>query len=198
VPRNGSETRERILAAAEALVIENGFTATSLDQVIGASHTSKGAFFHHFDGKQALADALVERYVAADLADLDDALSVARRSRTPAAQVTAFLRWFENQGDALIAEHSSCLYTSVLVEQQLIDAGSGEPIARAVEEWRRRFGELLRAARPRAAQEEIDDLADHLFATFEGAFMLVRSTGDPGHMRRQLRTYRRLVQRWMG
>jgi TetR/AcrR family transcriptional repressor of nem operon len=197
VPRNGSETRERILAAAQALVIENGFAATSLDQVIAASESSKGAFFHHFDGKQALADALVDRYVEGDLGDLDEAIGVANRSRTPAGRVSAFLRWFENQGDQLIAAHSSCLYTSVLVERQLIDAGSGEPIARAVEEWRRRYGELLHAARPPAPQREIDDLADHLFATFEGAFMLVRSTGDAGHMRRQLRTYRRLVELWM-
>jgi TetR/AcrR family transcriptional repressor of nem operon len=198
VPRNGSQTRERILASAETLVIENGFAATSLDQVIAASHSSKGAFFHHFDGKQALADALVERYVAGDLAHLERALAAADRRRTPAGRVTAFLRYFEDDADSLMAEQSSCLYASVLVERQLLDSGTGRPIRSAVEEWRRRYGELLREARPRAAQDEIDDLADHLFATFEGAFLLARSTGDPGHMRRQLRTYRRLVRRWMG
>jgi TetR/AcrR family transcriptional repressor of nem operon len=198
VPRNGSPTRERILASAEALVIENGFAATSLDQVIAASRSSKGAFFHHFDGKQALADALVERYVAGDLAHLERALAAAARSRTPAGRVNAFLRYFEDDADALMAEQSSCLYASVLVERQLLDSGTGRPIRSAVGEWRQRYGELLRDARPRAAQDEIDDLADHLFATFEGAFLLARTTGDPSHMRRQLRTYRRLVRRWMG
>lgn len=186
------------MATAEALVIENGFAATSLDQVITASHSSKGAFFHHFDGKQSLADALVERYAAGDLAHLERALAAAGRSRTPAGRVTAFLRYFEYGADSLMAEQSSCLYASVLVERQLLESGTGRPIRSAIEEWRHRYGELLREARPRVAQEEIDDLADHLFATFEGAFLLARSTGDPGHMRRQLRTYRRLVQRWMG
>ena len=48
---------ERILDVAQHLVIENGFAATSVDQVIKAAGTSKGAFFHHFDSKLDLARA---------------------------------------------------------------------------------------------------------------------------------------------
>ena len=55
MPRDGSATRQRILDAAERLVIENGYSSTSVDQVIAASETSKGAFFHHSDSKLALA-----------------------------------------------------------------------------------------------------------------------------------------------
>jgi TetR/AcrR family transcriptional repressor of nem operon len=36
-------------------------------------------------------------------------------------------------------------------------------------------------------------LADHVFATFEGAFILARSTNDPGHMRAQLAVLRQLL-----
>ena len=36
MPRDGSPNRQRILDAAERLVIENGFNATTLDQVIAA------------------------------------------------------------------------------------------------------------------------------------------------------------------
>ena len=41
---------------------------------------------------------------------------------------------------------------------------------------------------------DVDALADNLFVTFEGAFLLCRSTGDPEHMRRQLATHRTLVE----
>jgi len=41
---------------------------------------------------------------------------------------------------------------------------------------------------------DLAELADHVFVTFEGAFMLCRATGDPGHMRAQLRTLRQLVE----
>ncbi|MEJ7721594.1 MAG: TetR/AcrR family transcriptional regulator [Ilumatobacteraceae bacterium] len=57
MPRDGTATRERILDAAERLVIENGFSATSVDSVIDESSSSKGAFFHHFATKEKLARA---------------------------------------------------------------------------------------------------------------------------------------------
>jgi TetR/AcrR family transcriptional repressor of nem operon len=72
VAKDGTATKERILAAAQRLVIDHGFAATSLDQVIAASGTSKGAFFHHFTSKLDLARSLVDRYAAADLAHLDE------------------------------------------------------------------------------------------------------------------------------
>ncbi len=85
MPRDGTATRERILDAAEHLVIENGYAATSVDQVIAASGTSKGAFFHHFDSKRDLARALVERYVEADLAHLTPRPRSDRRDQRPAS-----------------------------------------------------------------------------------------------------------------
>ena len=54
---------------------EQGYRATSLDQVIAESSSSKGAFFHHFSSKSDLALQLTERYVASDLANLDAGLT---------------------------------------------------------------------------------------------------------------------------
>ena len=81
MPRDGTATRDRILEAGQRLVIENGFAATTVDAVHRRSETSKGAFFHHFASKRSLADALVERYVAGDLAMLEEGLAASRASR---------------------------------------------------------------------------------------------------------------------
>ncbi|HET9422246.1 MAG TPA: helix-turn-helix domain-containing protein, partial [Nocardioides sp.] len=98
MPKDGRATRERILDAAENLVIENGYAATSLDQVIAASQSSKGAFFHHFASKRALADALVDRYVVADIAMLEAGLAEAvTTSDDPAERAIAFVRFFEDK-----------------------------------------------------------------------------------------------------
>jgi TetR/AcrR family transcriptional repressor of nem operon len=40
---------------------------------------------------------------------------------------------------------------------------------------------------------DVQALSDHIFVTFEGAFLLCRSTGTPGHMRRQLGVLRNLL-----
>ena len=59
-----------------------GYTATSLDQVIAESSSSKGAFFHRFSSKSDLALQLIERYVASDLAHPTPAWRPPRTSRT--------------------------------------------------------------------------------------------------------------------
>ena len=198
VPRNGAATRERILATAERLVIENGFSATPVEKVIAESGSSKGAFFHHFDSKLALAQALVERYVAADLGQLHRALEAAcAATDDPVDRLLGFLRIFEDEADALMAEQSSCLYLAVLTERQLADEGTAEPITAAVIAWRDAVATLITEAYARldpAPAIDPDALADHLFVTFEGAFLLCRSTGEPEHMRRQLRVLRQLVE----
>jgi TetR/AcrR family transcriptional repressor of nem operon len=194
VPRDGRATRERILDAAENLVIENGYAATSLDQVIAASQSSKGAFFHHFASKRALADALVDRYVTADIAMLEAGLAEAiATSDDPAERAIAFVRFFEDRSDQIVQEPTGCLYASILAERQLLETGASDPITKAVVVWRERYAELLRDALPARTKVDVDAWSDHVFVTFEGAYLLARTTGDNDHMRRQLRTLRELL-----
>jgi TetR/AcrR family transcriptional repressor of nem operon len=192
MPRDGTATRDRILAAAQKLVIDNGYSATSVEQVIADSGSSKGAFFHHFESKRALADALVDRYVESDLAHLQAGLDAAREaSDDPAERAIAFLAYFEGMADELMLEQSGCLYSSVLTELQLVTTGASDPIGKAAVAWREGYAALLREAMPGGA--DVDALSDHVFVTFEGAFLLARALGDPSQMRRQLRTLRELV-----
>ena len=55
-------TRERLLATAEALILEKGFSGTTIHDIVQASELSKGAFFFHFKHKADLARAVVERF----------------------------------------------------------------------------------------------------------------------------------------
>lgn len=195
MPRDGRPTRDRILTAAEQLVIENGYAATSVDQVIASSGTSKGSFFHHFESKRALADALVDRYVAADIENLEAGLAAAREgSDDPAERVVAFVRHFEDRGDEIMQAQSGCLYTSILTERELVATGASDPITKAVLAWREGITDLLREALPEPRGLDLEAVADHVFVTFEGAFMLARTTGDPGRMRAQLRVLRELLE----
>ena len=109
----------------------------------------------------------------------------------PVARVDAFLRFFEDAADEIMSAQSSCLYVSILTERQLVHDGTSEPIVKAVLVWREGIAGLLRdAVAGRRTDVDADALADHVFVTFEGAFLLARSTGRPGHMRAQLRTLR--------
>jgi TetR/AcrR family transcriptional repressor of nem operon len=196
MPKDGAVNRERILDAAEDLVIENGFAATSVDQVLKAAGTSKGAFFHHFGSKLDLARALTERYVAADLGQLQAGLDATAGITDPAERVVAFVRFYEDSAEELMSAQSSCLYIAMLTEQQLVSHGTADLITSAVEAWRKEIASLLASAAVARDADlgDLDALADHVFVTFEGAFLLCRSTGSPEHMRRQLGVLRQLLE----
>lgn len=195
--RSGAETRERILDAAERLVLDQGLAATSVDDILTESRTSKGSFFHHFPSKNHLARALVERYADNDVALLDELMAEAEAaSDDPALQVIAFLRLFEEAADDTVSEQPSCLYVSYIFDRQLFVDGTNDAIARAFVAWRRRLAEKLGAAaevHPPRIAVDLDALADHLSATYEGAFMMARALGDPGVMHRQIELVRHQV-----
>lgn len=193
--RDGARTRERILESAERLVLERGLAATSVDDVLAAAETSKGAFFHHFPSKAHLARTLVERYAAADVAYLEEAMTSAEAlTDDPAQQLVAFLRRFEADADGIVAESPSCLYVSYLFDRQLFDDGTNDIIAAAMRAWRDRILQKLEAAArlhpPRAALD-LRALADQVVTIFEGAFLLTRAMTEPHLMRDQLELARR-------
>ncbi|MDH4346780.1 MAG: TetR/AcrR family transcriptional regulator [Thermoleophilia bacterium] len=193
--RDGAKTRERILDEAQQLILEQGLAATSIDEVLAAAGTSKGAFFHHFPSKNHLARAIVERYAEGDVAFLEEFMTRAEEeSDDPAEQLIAFFRFFEEAADELVTQQPSCLYVSYIYDRQLFDDGTNDVIVETLLEYRRRLAEKIEAAvtlHPPAFPVEPAALADHATVTFEGAFVLARALGDATVMRRQLELVRR-------
>ena len=198
MPRNGAPTRERILDAAAKLVAERGFAATTVDAVLESAETTKGAFFHHFESKAALGHALVEQYAASDVEMLEEFMGRAEATTDdPAEQLVAFLRLFEDAADEIAHEYSGCLYVSFVQQSQLVDETTLEMIVAAVLAWRERLVAKLEAAaalHPPSVDVDLRSLADLGFTTVEGAFILVRTMGDPSLMRGQLAHLRRYVE----
>jgi len=56
-----SDTKQKILDAAERLIAEQGYAATSLRQIIGAAGVNLASVHYHFGSKEELLDALVMR-----------------------------------------------------------------------------------------------------------------------------------------
>ena len=73
-----SETRTRILDIAQDAVLSKGFGATSIDEIVAAAGITKGGFFYHFPDKNALAKALIERYIEVEDNLFDDLEAQAR------------------------------------------------------------------------------------------------------------------------
>ncbi len=56
-------TYEALLHAAERLFAAHGYNAVSVEDICRAAGVSKGAFYHHFESKQAVFLALLQRWL---------------------------------------------------------------------------------------------------------------------------------------
>ncbi|MGM9654259.1 MAG: TetR/AcrR family transcriptional regulator [Butyricicoccaceae bacterium] len=56
--KNTRNTRGRIISAAWELFYDQGYEDTTVEEIIERSQTSKGSFYHYFDGKDALLSSL--------------------------------------------------------------------------------------------------------------------------------------------
>lgn len=61
---NKHAVRERILAAASACFSENGYAATTIDDVVAASQVARATVYANFAGKDELAAAAARRMLA--------------------------------------------------------------------------------------------------------------------------------------
>ena len=56
--KNAKNTKGKIVSAAWQLFYEQGYDNTTVEEIVEASGTSRGSFYHYFDGKDALLSSL--------------------------------------------------------------------------------------------------------------------------------------------
>jgi TetR/AcrR family transcriptional repressor of nem operon len=62
--RQPEETKRKLVGATLALMLEQGFAATTVDQICGKAQLTKGSFFHHFENKEAIGRAALDAFAA--------------------------------------------------------------------------------------------------------------------------------------
>lgn len=67
-----ARTRQRLISEAERLFVEQGYAATSLEQIAQAAEVTKGAIYGHFASKEELLLAAIEATPAPSYAQLMD------------------------------------------------------------------------------------------------------------------------------
>jgi AcrR family transcriptional regulator len=63
--------KEAFVEAAERLMQAKGYERTSIQDILDELGASRGAFYHYFDSKQALVEAVIDRMVEAGLASVE-------------------------------------------------------------------------------------------------------------------------------
>jgi TetR/AcrR family transcriptional repressor of nem operon len=176
MPRDGTITRNRIMDVAQGMVLDVGLSGTSVEKVIDQAGVTKGTFFYHFKTKHDLAAALIERYADQDEHHFNDAMAKAEQlARDPLQQLLIFLGLFIEMTEQLEEPFPGCLYASYCYQSGAISEQTMAQVERMMHFWRRRLAakiEEVTVLYPPRIPVENHQVADHVLASFEGAFIL--------------------------
>jgi len=127
-------TRRRILQAAFEEFYRNGFQGGSLNHIVDQAGTTKGALFHHFDGKNDLGCAVVEEVIQPLIKArwLDSLAS----SIDPIADLKRTLRQFVKEEVANGRLVQGCPLNNLAQEMSPLDEGLRKRIEKVYVEWR--------------------------------------------------------------
>ena len=198
VQSKGERTRSKILDLAYESIVEKGFAATSIDELVEAAGITKSGFFYHFKDKNDLARELFGRFLAEDEQIIDTLEARARElSDDPLQAMLIFLNLYSQMMDDMQALHPGCLVATVTYQERMFDSEVKRMNVEFLLGMRERFGRWfteIANRNPPQINTDIEALADHLTAIVEGAIVMSKALKDEALMGKQTRLSRSYVK----
>lgn len=196
--RKGPDTRERLMDAAEAAILEKGFAATSIDELIAEVGITKSGFFYHFPDKGELAKALLQRYLDREEALFDELFARARElDDDPLHAFLIGLKLLAEMMTDLPEGHPGCLIASYCYQENLFNRDVRDLNREGVLRWRSRFQgylEEIAARYPPRVDIRLDALADMFSAIADGGIIVSKVVQDRHVLPQQFLLYRSFVR----
>ena len=140
-PKSSDTTRQKLLWAAFAEFYRNGFQGGSLNQIVEAAGSTKGAIFHHFAGKQELGYAVMDEIIEPLM--LERWLAPVASSTDPIADLKASFRRFAKEDIDSGAWVHGCPLNNLAQEMSPLDDGFRSRIDKLYTTWRKGFATAL-------------------------------------------------------
>ncbi len=175
--------RERLVAAAQQMLYEQGVERTTLAEVAAAADVAPGNVYYYFKTK----DELVAAAIAGHADEVRARLAALERHRTPKARLKALVRMFVEQREQ--AARFGCPQGSLCSEldkreDRLSDACAD--MMRLPVAWAERQFKAL-------GRRDAHELAVALIAAYQGASLLTNTFREPELMAREGRR----LERWI-
>jgi TetR/AcrR family transcriptional repressor of nem operon len=196
--KSAENSRELLVNAGVDLFRRHGYAATTVDQICAAAGVTKGAFFHHFDSKEALAEATLDRWKSYMAAAYERAPF--QTIADPRARLSACMDFFiQMMSDP--QQVRSCLAGTIVQEiseshDRLREAAQacflcGESHFAALVEVACRDG-------PNAREVDSASLAQLWMATIQGSLLLAKASGDAAVIARNMQHAKRYIESALG
>jgi TetR/AcrR family transcriptional repressor of nem operon len=166
-----NDVRKRLLDNGVALLMEQGFHGTGLQQLVRRSGVPKGSFYNYFPSKEAFGAEVVSHYIEPFIGELDRHLQ--RRDVNAAGALRAYFEGLIEEAERQ-GFKGGCLLGNLIGE-----VGDTSDLCHAsLREAVRRYRDKLREALARGQREgafcaEMDatDMADCLVNFWQGALL---------------------------
>lgn len=186
--------KERLLDAAQRLMLAKGYTATSVDAICEAAELTKGSFFHYFGSKEDLGKAVLDRYVTSTYMTIQNAPFF--KKSDPLQRVYGYIDFMielskdpERQNGCLLGNFSQVLSDTHPEIRSLC--------ARHFQWWAEILKRRLDEAKAKYnAGKSVDTqaLADHFISLFEGSLMLARTKQDVKIVEKNMRYFKQMLK----
>jgi TetR/AcrR family transcriptional repressor of nem operon len=176
MPRPRGPARDQLLEAAQRLLLERGYEAAALDDVCATAQVTKGGLFYHFETKEQLAAAAVERFYGQLLDRGHEAMGAA-----PVDPEQLLWRYLDAVvtllDDPLLSR--GCLLGAMALQTPQTHPTVAAAAQTALGDWHATLTELIAAAaRHRGINVDAEQLANGLLAAIEGGLLLDRAKPD--------------------
>ena len=130
--RAPENTRRKIVKAAFDEFYRNGFHGGSINRIVKKAGTTKGALFHHFNGKDDLGYAVVEEVIQPEMKKRwFDSLA---NSTDPIADLKHSFKEYRKEEIGLLL--NGCPLNNLAQEMSPLDEGFRKRIERVYDSWR--------------------------------------------------------------
>ncbi len=189
-----SETKLKLLEAAQRLMLAKGFTATSVDEICEAAEVTKGSFFHYFESKEDLGKEVLDHFMASMSVAISE--SPFSKKSDPLQRVFGFID-FMIEVSKRPERRSGCLLGNFAQILSDTHPDIGSLCAGYFSWWAQMLKHELDEAKVRhKIKKSLDTqvIAEHFIALFEGSLMLAKTQHDIEIIGRNLKNFKQYLR----
>ena len=198
IQKQETPAKERFLETAQRLMLDKGYTATTIDDICSEARLTKGSFFHYFRSKEDLGKAVLDRFVSTTFEEERE--SGIFDEPDPLKKIYGYLDYVADvnrrpghQVGCLIGNFAQVLSLSHPDIRLLCDRHFS---------W---WAGLMKAVMDEAnalyvPEKEVDTqgLAEHVIAVIEGSLILARAKQDGGVVEKNINNLKEYIKMVFG
>ena len=189
-----SPTKEKILDAAQQLMLAKGFPATTVDEICQAAGFTKGSFFHYFASKEHLGKEVLDRFYVLLQQTIDQGSF--RKKSDPLQRVYGYVdRFIEMSTNP--ERPSGCLLGHFTQELSDTHPEIRSLCAQYFAEWAALLKHDLDEAKAKYAPRasfDTQSVAEYFLAVMQGSRILATAKQDVKVFEQNLRHFKRYVK----